>query len=109
MEADGVLAMARWVGSDLATFVVGADLPSPGERPRAILLRFDARAFFLAIDAKRLEQRMTWHQVASQVGGFSSGMLRRLEDGGRMGIDQVVALSGWLGKAPEDFARVAKS
>jgi hypothetical protein len=110
MEADGVLAMVRWLGLDFTSFTVGATW-RPGRASAAFgsTGRFDSKAFFAAADAKREQGGLTWKEVASEVSGFSPGMLTRLSRGGRMGVDQVVSLSCWLGRAPEEFIRSAKS
>ena len=37
------------------------------------ILGFDAHAIYSALDAQRMERRLTWSQVASEIGGFSEG------------------------------------
>jgi hypothetical protein len=105
MEADGVLAMVTWLGLSCNDFVRDGRIP-PASRRRDMrsIRRFDARAFFSAVDEKRVASRKTWAQLSSEIHGFTPGMLTRLSKGGRMSIQQVVTLSAWLGVAPEDFA-----
>jgi hypothetical protein len=105
MEADGALAMIRWLGLRFQDFTRGAPTPAPSPPGGAQGLRFDARAFYSAIDSRRVSRKMTWKEVASQLHDPSPGMLTRLAKGGRMGVDQVVLLSTWLGVAPESLAR----
>jgi hypothetical protein len=105
MEADGVLAMVTWLGLSCNDFVRDARIPPPSRRwDSHSVRRFDARAFFSAVEEKRAANGKTWAQLSSEIRGFTPGMLTRLSKGGRMSIQQVVALSAWLGVAPEDFA-----
>jgi hypothetical protein len=104
MEADGVLAMVRWLGLRFSDFTTG---PSSSRRhsgfPRVRKGRFHARAFYEAINEKRVKEGKTWKQLSAEIAGFSPGMLTRLAKGGRLEANQVVMLSDWLGKEPEDF------
>jgi len=104
MEADGVLAMVRWVGLTFRDFTRNASLPAPARAATTGMTgRFDTTAFYAALDGARRSRGMTWRQVASQLSGFSPAMLTRLASRGRMSVEQVVRLSAWLGRAPEDF------
>jgi hypothetical protein len=110
MEADGVLAMIRWLGLSFQNFRIGTTW-APSERPLigGQLRRLDSKAFYEAVNDKRMVNGMTWKEVASNIPGFSPGILTRLERRSRMSADQVVALAGWLGRAPEDFTYAARS
>ena len=105
MEADGVLAMIRWLGLRFNDFTPGAPKTNPVKTgPQRG--RFDPRAFYEALDTERRSRKLTWKQLALEFPGHSPGMLTRLSMGGRMGVGQVVILSAWLGRAPEDFAHI---
>jgi uncharacterized protein YfiM (DUF2279 family) len=109
MEADGILAMLRWLGLSLGNFT--RDGPKPASVPLKNLhgfRRFDSRAFFAALDKRRQSQRMTWKELALQLRGFSPGMLKNLGGRRRMSAQQVVELSAWLGAPAEDFTYVAR-
>ncbi len=106
MEADGVLAMVRWVGLSIHDFTRGApNWGPPPEMEKDRKRRFDTRAIYEAVDGRRGSNGMTWKQLASELEGFSAPMLIRLARRGRMSIEQVVALSAWVGMAPENFTR----
>lgn len=45
---------------------------------------------------------LTWSQVAVAT-GVSAGTIGRLKTGGRMEVDGMLALVGWLGRPVEDF------
>ena len=108
MEADGVLAMVRWLGLTMEDFTRGASFrPRTGREGAGGMRRFDTRALHEALDEDRSSRNMSWRQVASQLDGFSAGMLTRLGSRGRMSVEQVVELSAWLGRAPEEFTYAA--
>ncbi|HYV95881.1 MAG TPA: helix-turn-helix domain-containing protein [Gemmatimonadaceae bacterium] len=66
--------------------------------------RFDAAALYDAMDAKRQAERLTWAAVATRI-GVSSGTITRLRSGGRMEVDGMLAMVGWLGVPVETFVR----
>ena len=103
MEADGVLAMVRWLGLTLEHFTHGRPVSALLTSEMRGMRRFDTQAFYAAIDEKRKSQKMTWRDVSSQLQGFSPGMLVRLAKRGRLSIEQVVVLSAWLGLPAEEF------
>jgi hypothetical protein len=105
MEADGVLAMVKWVGLTVSDFTVRS-FPHP-RRHSERRGRFDSRSFYKAVDARRKSEDLSWKEVARAIGGFSAGMLMSLRTRHRMSIDQVVRLSAWLGAVPEDFTYAA--
>jgi hypothetical protein len=109
MEADGILAMVRWLGLAFGDFAVGSTGMHHVTTPVGSMRRFDTQAFFKAIEEKRVANGLTWKQVAAEIRGFTPGMLTRLATRGRMSADQVVSLSDWLGRAPEEFTYAAKA
>lgn len=107
MEADGVLAMVRWLGLAFEDFTLNAK-PTPAVTVHKHgLRRFSSQAFYEALDGRRQSQNHTWKDIAAQLDGFSPGMLKRLAKRGRMTVEQVVRLSSWLEAAPEEFTRGA--
>ena len=66
--------------------------------------RFNSKALFRAIDARRVERGLTWKQVASEI-GVAESTIRRTRDGGRMEVDGMLAMVDWLGERVETFCR----
>src|ERR1700677_3357365 len=90
VEGDGVPQVLRWLGCIPENFLRGRVDPM---RPAAPLpavpafagLRFDARAIYHALEARRLERGMTWRQVGEAV-SMAASSLTRLRRGGRVGF-----------------------
>lgn len=111
VEGDGVLQILRWLGRTPESFVPGHPAAT-GEAtlPRADssqTLRFDAKAIYAALDSRRLEQAMTWPQVAKKIGGVNAAGLTRLAQGGRVSFPSVMRIFGWLERPAADFIRVS--
>ena len=66
--------------------------------------RFDAAALYHAMDRQRLERGMSWAEVARAT-RVSVATIRRAEAGGRMEVDGMLAMVGWLGVPVETFVR----
>jgi transcriptional regulator with XRE-family HTH domain len=66
--------------------------------------RLDSAALFAAIDQRRSAAGLTWTALAHDT-GVSVATIRRLERGGRMEADGLLALVGWLGVPVETFVR----
>ena len=66
--------------------------------------RFDSAALYRAMDQKREELGMTWADVSSEI-HVSASTIRRTKDGGRMEVDGMLAMVGWLGEQVETFVR----
>lgn len=64
--------------------------------------RFNAAALYFALDEERRARRMTWTQVANEV-GVSVATLTRTRLGGRMEVDGMLAMVRWLGRTAESF------
>jgi hypothetical protein len=106
-----VLQVLRWLRRTPESFLLGRDQPPAPEEalPEAGLgevLRFDTAAIHAALDAKRRERRLTWKEVASEIRGFTPGMLTNLAHGPLIGFPRVMALTQWLGRPAADFVRV---
>ena len=111
MEADGILAMTRWLGVTFAAFTTGlGHAPSAARRattnPYAEpTRRFDTAAVAAALEEQRASRGLTWHQVAAEIGGAEASALASLGRRSRMRVPEVVRIAAWLGRAPEDFTR----
>jgi len=71
-----------------------------------VIRRFDAKALYDALDRERSARGLTWSQVADQT-GVAAATLKRTRDGGRLEVDGMLAMVGWLGRSVEDFVRDA--
>jgi len=80
-EGDGVLQMLLWLGRSPESFVPRLKLERKYQliAPDDAVLRFDVKRIYRLLDTKRLDDALTWEELADQIGGFSSGALRRLE------------------------------
>jgi hypothetical protein len=70
------------------------------------ILRWDTRALFAAIDARRQQLNLSWQAVADQIPGSTRGMLRNLAKGGRADFPGVMELVGWLERPAVAFMRI---
>ena len=106
-----MLQVLRWLRRTPESFLAGRDqAPAPGEEllesgPGQIL-RFDTAAIHAALDARRRERRLTWKEVASEIRGFTPGMLTNLAKGPLIGFPRVMGPTQWLGRPASDFVRV---
>ena len=66
--------------------------------------RFDSAALFKAIDDQRRSRDMTWNAVAAEI-GVSVSTIKRTRQGGRMEVDGMLAMVGWLSVPVEHFVR----
>ena len=110
LEGDGVLQMLRWLERSPESFVNGAQLSGldaalPPVTPPSIL-RFDSAAIHAALAAKRAERRLTWRQVALEIGGTNAANLTRLAEGGRVAFPEVMRIASWIGLPTARFVRV---
>jgi hypothetical protein len=111
-EGDGILEMLLWLRRTPESFVPdvvdgnSARFRLP-ELTEGQILRWDTGALFLALDAQRLERRLTWTEVARDIGDFTPGMLTNLSKGGRVGFPRVMRLVQWLGRPAVAYTRVA--
>lgn len=68
------------------------------------MIRFDTAALHRALDAQRRERGLTWADVATQT-GVAVTTLKRTALGGRLEVDGMLAMVGWLGRSVESFTR----
>jgi Helix-turn-helix len=110
LEGDGVLQMLRWLGRSPESFIPGPPASGAGDALPGVEpgygLRFDAKALFAALNAKRLERSMTWQRVAEEIGGVEAASLTRLARGGRLGFPSVMNMVRWLRRPAGEFTRV---
>ncbi len=66
--------------------------------------RFDAKSLHDALDEQRRSRDMTWTDLAREI-HVSASTIRRTREGGRMEVDGMLAMVGWLGRPVEDFVR----
>jgi transcriptional regulator with XRE-family HTH domain len=68
------------------------------------VVRFDAKALYAALDQQREARGLTWSQVARAI-GVSAATIARTRSGGRLEVDGMLAMVGWLERPVEDFVR----
>ena len=71
----------------------------PGKPRRG---RFNADAFYAALDAERRSRRYTWKKVAEDA-RVSASTLTRMAQGRRPDVDSLAALVAWAGLSADSF------
>ena len=113
-EGDGVLQMLRWLDRSPESLMAGVSgaaddryrLASPGP---GRVLRWDTRALHAALDAERRTRRMSWADLARELGGgLTPATLTRLSKGGRTGFPAVMRLVRWLDRPAAAFTHVTE-
>ena len=107
-EGDGVLQMLRWLNRTPESFVSGCEFSERHRLPEIPwdrVLRFDTAALHAALDAQRRARRLTWQQVASEIGATSAVSLTHLRKGGRTAFPHVMRIVRWLGQPAAVFTR----
>jgi len=66
--------------------------------------RFDAEAFYVALDAERRSRQQTWKRVAEE-SQVSASTLTRMAQGRRPDVDSLAALVTWSGLSADAFVR----
>jgi transcriptional regulator with XRE-family HTH domain len=66
--------------------------------------RFDAVAFYAALERTRQDRGLLWKNVADQA-GVSASTLTRLAQGRRPDVDGLAALVSWAHLSADDFVR----
>lgn len=112
VEGDGVLQMLLWLGRSAESFVPGLGDEAAADavlcRPDSHqILRFDAKAMYAALDARRVERALTWTQIADEIGGIRAAGLTRLAKGGRVAFPPVMRIFSWLGRPSAEFTRAS--
>ena len=70
--------------------------------------RFDAEAFYAALDAERRSRQQTWKRVAEEA-QISASTLTRMARGRRPDVDSMAALVAWSGLSADMFVRDAQA
>jgi transcriptional regulator with XRE-family HTH domain len=66
--------------------------------------RFNSKALYEALNKQRIARDLTWREVADQI-GVSVTTITRLKNGGRMEVDGMLTMVGWLRVPVETFVR----
>lgn len=66
--------------------------------------RFDSKALYQALEQKRKERGLTWSDISREI-GVSSSTMTRTKHGGRMEVDGMIAMVGWLDEKVETFIK----
>jgi transcriptional regulator with XRE-family HTH domain len=64
--------------------------------------RLDTDALYAALDAQRAARKLSWRQLAKEV-GVSPSTMTRLANGQRPDVDAFAALVRWLGQPADTF------
>ena len=64
--------------------------------------RLDTSTLFAALDAARKSRKMSWRQLAKEV-GVSPSTMTRLANGQRPDVDAFASLVAWLGQPADSF------
>lgn len=68
--------------------------------------KFDAEAFYTALDKQRQTRNLTWKQVAKEA-DISASTLTRMAQGRRPDVDSMAALAAWSGLSADSFVQHA--
>ena len=112
VEGDGVLQMLLWLDrTPRVSLPTSNGVDAKGAALRRLeshqILRFDAKALYAMLDARRSEQALTWTQIADAVGDITAAGLTRLANGGRVAFPQVMRVTRWLGRPAATFTRAS--
>jgi hypothetical protein len=111
-EADGVLQMLRWLDRTPESFGAAGYTDEklspllPPIEPHQVL-RFDARAIYVALEAKRTSKGLSWKEVAQEIGGCAPESVTRLAKGGRVSFPHVMRVIRWTEKRASEFMRAS--
>ena len=107
-EGDGVLQMLRWLNRAPEDFLrlrsvsrISGFLPPI---PKHRVLRFDTKKIYAALDDRRAQRKMTWAQVAKEV-GVGASTLTHLRKGSRTYFPHVMRIMSWLETPAAAFVR----
>lgn len=111
VEGDGVLQVLLWLDRTPESFIPGFDrpddarfrLPAPGSGE---ILRWNARAIYTALCARRDERGVTWSTVAAAIPGSTAASLATLSRGGRVGLPGIMRVVRWLDEPAARFTHL---
>jgi hypothetical protein len=101
-----VLQAVRWLGRSPESFVPGLAETTKRAIPDDDTGRpaLDTRAMYLALDERRLARRLSWSEVARELGpGVTPAMLTRLARGTGIGFPRAMRIFVWLGRPVAEF------
>jgi hypothetical protein len=103
------LFMLRWLGRSPESFIPGSanDIPLPLVGPDR-RLRWNLRALYDALDARRKELGMTWRQVALALHCTSNQLTNIKRARFAIGMKLAMRIVQWLGRPAADFVYAAK-
>jgi transcriptional regulator with XRE-family HTH domain len=64
--------------------------------------KLDTKSLYAALDAARQSHKLSWRQLAAEV-GVSPSTMTRLANGQRPDVDSFAALVGWIGQPADAF------
>ena len=96
------IARGQFPGSQLPGTYEEEQSGAPGKG------RFDAEAFYSALDAERRSRRQTWKRVAEEA-QVSASTLTRMAQGRRPDVDSMAALVAWSGLSADTFVKDAQA
>src|SRR5690242_19675381 len=107
-EGDGILQMLIWLRRTPESFMRNVADPCSAQfvapsLVRGEILRWDARALYDAMNARRRARELTWTATAREIAGFTPTMLTRMAKGGRVGFPHVMRLVRWLDRPAASF------
>jgi cyanate lyase len=112
IEADGALAMVRWLGRSVESFTALPDAPPLPQGDWVTdggFVRIGAARVHQALEMARTTRGLSWDEVARTITALgaptATAGLTRLAKGGRMDVHQVVAICAWLGRPVAGFTR----
>jgi hypothetical protein len=110
-EGDGVLQMLRWLGRSPESFIPGSPLADDAgallpDVPPNKVLRFDTRKLHAALNARRIERKMTWAQVAKEA-RVGASTLTYLSRASRTWFPGVTRIIRWLNRPVAEFTRAS--
>ncbi len=76
------------------------------EIPPGKVWRFDTKKIYAALDARRLERKMSWEQVAEEI-GWPVASLTGIPKRTRVAFPGVMRIFRWLERPATDFTRVS--
>lgn len=105
MEADGVLAIVRWLGIAPEEFMRPKRKGRfPNTMPAGKMWRADTARLYALLQAAKDAHGLTWTDIASAIGTeVSPSSLTRLAKGGRISINLLAALAAWLNEPIDAF------
>src|ERR1700729_1683025 len=112
VEGDGVLQVLLWLNRTPESFIKDFENPNADcfklpNVPQGLVLRWDTKALYLALKAKRETEGISWKGAATQIGGYSPAMLANLKKSTRVAFPDVMNIVTWLNQPAVNFTRIS--